>query len=319
MHQIQEFKGHDRAVDVTPEIMRQVYRRFVAPLAPSSRMTIKYALSRMADGLGILPVDGDLEVLPWHTVTADQFSDLMIALQGELEPPTIRLYMFALRGITRACFIAGLMPAAQFALIKEVKMPRGRNQIGRGRMVEDRFLKAVLKCCREDERVQGVRDAALIALIFGSGVRRAEAASIDHGSIDLREGEFRVRTKGSKWVLKYLQAWAIPFIEEWLAVRRQEGLTGGAVFTSIVKGGRITRKRLTGRGIFYILEERSKLAGLDFHIRPHDGRRTLGTKMIEEHGELFAQRVLGHADLSTTRIYDKRADSVIKQVFKSRV
>ena len=60
------------------------------------------------------------------------------------------------------------------------------------------------------------------------------------------------------------------------------------------------------------------MAGIPFIVRPHDARRTMGTQMIEEHGELVAQRVLKHANLSTTRIYDKRDDSMVKSIFKDK-
>lgn len=318
MTDIQLFKGYDSTLSADPETMRQVYRRFVAPLAPKSRETIHYALCRVAEGLGINSLDADIETLPWHQVTADVFSDLMLSWRGQLEAPTIRLYMYALRGITRACYVSGLMPAHQFMLIKEVKFPRGRNRVGRGRSVERDYVDAIFENCRNDERIQGLRDAALFAVIFGTGMRRGEAASIDDEAINLDQAEIQVRVKGNNWDTKHIQAWAITHIHEWRQVRRSEGLHNGPFFTRVLKSGKITSTRLTGRGILYLLEERSKMTGLPFLIRPHDGRRTLGTNMIEEHGELVAQRVLGHADLSTTRIYDKRSDAFIKKLFRDK-
>lgn len=325
MSKIDPFSGAAMAgslatVGPDDERMRRVFRRFMAPFAPTSRATVRYALARVADGLGIMPVDGDLETLPWNHITADAFSDLIMSWQSELEAPTIRLYMYALRGLSRSCYMEGLMHPHQYALIKEVKLPRGRNQIGRGRAVERQYFQQIMKSCQEDERVEiGARDAALFAVIFGTGMRRAEAASIDVPWIDIAEGEIRVRAKGNKLVIKHTQAWAIRYIQHWLQVRRERDAVGKALFTRVRKNGVITDDRLTGRGILHIMEERSKLASLPFIIRPHDGRRTLGTQIIEEHGELVAQRVLGHADLSTTRIYDKRSDSIIKELFRNKV
>ncbi|KKN80606.1 hypothetical protein LCGC14_0328250 [marine sediment metagenome] len=318
MTDLQLYKGFDSNLVIDRDMMRKVYQRFVAPLSPSSRTTFRYALRQIAKGLGLDAINQDVETLPWYQVTADSFSDLILGMQGVLEPSTIRLYMHALRGICRACYISGLMPASQFMLIKEVKLPKGQNRIGRGRSVARTHSDALLKCCIEDERIQGIRDAALIAVLFGTGMRRAEAASIDVEAMNLDEGEIRVRTKGNNLDIKYVQAWAIPLIHEWLQVRRSEGLYGGAFFTSIQKNGKVTTKRITGRGILYLLERRSKMAGIPFIVRPHDARRTMGTQMIEEHGELVAQRVLKHANLSTTRIYDKRDDSMVKSIFKDK-
>lgn len=324
MSEINQHFDNSSAIALIPEVnaerMRRVFRRFMSPFAPTSRVTVKYALSRVADGLGILSVDGDIETLPWHTITADSFSDLIMGWQSDLEAPTIRLYMHSLRGLARACYLDGLMTPHQYTLIKEVKLPKGKNKVGRGRAVERHYFQQIMKSCREDERLElGSRDAALFAVIFGTGMRRAEAASIDCHAVNISEAEIRVKTKGNNLTVKYVQAWAIPFIENWMMIRLEKGVRGNALFTRVQKNGVVTDKRLTGRGIMHIMEERSKVAGLPFIVRPHDGRRTVGTQMIQEHGELIAQRVLGHADLSTTRIYDKRDDSIIKQIFRGQI
>ncbi|MDU4254413.1 site-specific integrase [Pseudomonas sp.] len=313
----------------TPQQMAQVLREFMAGFAPSSRITMRYALSRAAVDLGM---DADIDFVPWHTMTAAALSELLFTWRGQLDTSTIRLYLHALRGIARACFIRGMMPAAQFALITEVKLPRGRNKAGRGRAVEVVYRDALLRDCMADERVQGVRDAAIIALLFGSGVRRAEAAGLLDENLDLDEGVLKVRVKGGDYASRYLSAWALPFLKAWRDVRRANDMHRGPFFCRIFKGGKLKSGRiktkggeyksmnaaLYGRTLYALLEERSKRAGLPFLVRPHDARRTLGTEMLTEHGELIAQKVLGHADLSTTRIYDKRSDEAVKAIFRER-
>jgi len=90
------------------------------------------------------------------------------------------------------------------------------------------------------------------------------------------------------------------------------------VFVRIDKGNSISSDKLTGSGILYLLEQRSIKANLPFLMRPHDARRTLATEMIEQHGEFIAQRVLGHSDPSTTRIYDMREENVLREIMSSR-
>ncbi|MDH0960900.1 hypothetical protein EGJ86_22290 [Pseudomonas sp. o96-267] len=318
MTDLEPFKFSESTLpsQVTPAVMAQVVRQFMSSFASTSRITMRYALRRIADDLGMIGSGmGDVDRLPWHTVTAEAMAELLFAWGERLETGTIRLYMHALRGIARACYIRGLMPAEQFALIAQVKLPRGQNKAGRGRAVEQVYKTALLRDCMQDERVQGVRDAALIALVFGSGIRRAEAAGLLDENLDLDEGELRVKVKGGHYDVRYLAAWAIPYLQAWREVRRANDLHHGFFLNRIWKGGKLAPTGLQGRSLFYLLEYRSKRAGLPFIVRPHDARRTVGTEMLSTHGELIAQRVLGHADLSTTRIYDKRSDEVVKKIF----
>nr|WP_258190095.1 tyrosine-type recombinase/integrase [Stutzerimonas stutzeri] len=302
----------------SPDQMAQVLRDFMAGFAPTSRLTMRYALRRVADDLGMLGANGDrIERVPWHTIRAAAVSELLYVWRGQLEVGTIRLYMHALRGVARACFIRGMMPANEFALLGQVKLPRGKNRVGRGRAVEQQYKAALLHDCMNDERIQGVRDAALVALLFGSGIRRAEAASLLDENLDLDEGELKVRVKGGDYVVRYLAAWTIPYLKAWRDVRQANELRRGPYLSRIWKGGKVSNNAMQGRSLFYLLESRSKRAGLPFLVRPHDARRTVGTEMLSTHGELIAQKVLGHADLSTTRIYDKRSDEVVKRIFSA--
>jgi len=301
---------------ISPDQMAQVMRDFMAGFASSSRITMRYALKRIADDLGMMgSTSMRIDHVPWHTVTAAGMSELLYIWRENLDTSTIRLYMHALRGIARACFIRGMMPAEQFALIGQVKLPRGRNKAGRGRAVEQMYKAALFRDCMTDERIQGVRDAALIALIFGSGIRRAEAANLMDENLDLDEGELKVKVKGGDYVVRYLAAWALPYLRAWRDVRRANDMHRGAFLCRIWKGGKLSNTGMQGRSLLYLLEYRSKRAGLPFIVRPHDARRTVGTEMLSNHGELIAQKVLGHADLSTTRIYDKRSDAVVKRIF----
>lgn len=301
----------------TPAMMEQIFREFWSGFAPRSRVTLRSGLSHLADVLGM---QGErVEHLPWHTLTAANLSEALLQWQGHLEPSTMRLYMHAARGISRACFVRGVMPADQYALIKEVKLPRGRNKVGRGRAVALEYRNKLLHDCATDERVQGVRDAAIVAMLFGSGMRRAEVASVCDEHIDLDEGELTVMVKGGHKTVKYLAAWALPYLEHWRQVRRSQKLVKGPFFGRVSKGGKLFADGFKGggRSIYYLLEERSLRAGLPFLVKPHDARRTFASWAIAEHGELAAQRLLGHADLSTTRLYDKRDEGFLKDIMRA--
>lgn len=305
-------------IDVTADAMEKAYRSFMSSFSASSRITMKAALARAADDLGWEDHSDRLELMPWHTLTSDDLASLKSTWEDQIVESTISLYMHALRGMARACLTHRLMSSDQYVLLRTVRVPRAKNEVGRGRAIVDKYRLALMKNCMDDERIQGVRDAALIALLFGSGIRRAEAASLADEKIDTEEGEIQVVAKGKKRVVRYLAAWAIPYVCAWRDVRQANNFHKGDFFNRIYKGGRLCEKGLTGRGIYKILEQRSIKANLPFLVKPHDARRTLATQMIEEHGELVAQKVLGHSSLSTTKIYDKRADNVIKTIFKTK-
>lgn len=298
--------------------MTRAFNGFMRRFAESSQVTVRYALARAAEEMGILPIDGDLKKVPWYAVSSDMFSDLVGRWTDDrdLANATIRSYMHAVRGIARACFRARLMAMEDYHHILEVSFPRGRNMVGRGRAVEDDYRDRLISVCMQDERVQGVRDAAIIALLFGSGVRRAEVAGLFAKNLNIEQGLMQLRVKGGNTVNRYIQAWALPYLLDWRRVRVSKGLYDGSFFCGVRKNGKLTTAPLTGRGIFWLMEQRSIEAGLPFLFRPHDARRTMGTRMIEEYGELTAQTVLGHQNLSTTKIYDKRSEQRVRDIFR---
>lgn len=302
---------------VTPAMISSVLNAFMAGFAPSSQVTYRYCLSRIAESLGFsegVPVDQQ----PWHTLTANGLAMAMASWPGEgLSKKTIQLYVHSVRGFARALMIKGLLPAHEFLLIREMKIPKGTNRVGRGRAVENKYRDLLLENCIQDERPQGRRDAAMIATLFGSGMRRAELAGMRLENLNLEEGSVIVTVKGGDQVIKYIASWALPHLAAWVEFRLAKTKVYQApIFSKISKSGLIGADQLTGRGVFFLLEDRCKKAGLPFLIRPHDARRTMGTMLIEEHDVLLAQKVLGHADLSTTRIYDMRSEKAIKSVMK---
>lgn len=299
-------------------ISDNIIRDYFSYQSASSEETIRLALRRMAAELGILPASARIEDVEWHNIKPSDFSDLMYAWRERLRSVSVRRYLSALRGVCRTCFFAGTMSGDEYARIREIKFPKGTNRVGRGMRVERKYQKKMLDSCMEDDRIQGVRDAAILAILFGTGIRRAEAASVRECDIDILIGQLIVTVKGGNTEPRYIAAWALPYIQHWIEVKSKMGRGDEFLFVGITKGGRITDRQLTGRGVLYLLEERSIKAGLPFLVRPHDARRTMGTEMIEEHGELIAQRVLGHSSLNTTRIYDKRSDSVIKDIMSER-
>lgn len=157
--------------------------------------------------------------------------------------------------------------------------------------------------------LQAIRDTALIALGLCTGLREAELVGLDVG--DLRQeagGELGIHVrkgKGSKarFVPYGAQDWALAITEAWL---RAAGITEGAVFRGLWRGGRKVRpSRLTTRAVGLILEAYPISIGGEIRtVKPHDLRRTYARRLYEAGLDPVAlQQNLGHADLKTTLGY----------------
>jgi integrase/recombinase XerC len=166
------------------------------------------------------------------------------------------------------------------------------------------------------------RDAALVELLYGGGLRLAEVTGLDvlasnnaRGWVDLQAGEAHVLGKGSKRRIVPVGAQAVLAIQRWLAVRDQ-GLphslkTGTAdqaapaePQTALFIGRNGTR--LSAQSIWKRLQARSLQAGLQAPVHPHMLRHSFASHVLQSSSDLRGvQELLGHANISTTQIYTR--------------
>jgi integrase/recombinase XerD len=162
----------------------------------------------------------------------------------------------------------------------------------------------------------GVRDRAMLEVLYGCGLRASEAASLDLNDVDVREGFVRVFGKGSKERGVPVAGAALTALQDYLVhgrpylrpkSRRQDP---AAVFLS-VRGGRLARQT-----VFEIVRRHGRRAGLDLH--PHTLRHSFATHMLEGGADLRAlQEMLGHSDMSTTQIYTHVDRSHLREEYLS--
>jgi len=144
-----------------------------------------------------------------------------------------------------------------------------------------------------------IRDLAMFELMYSSGLRLAELASLDLSALDLSGREVRVLGKGSKERLVPIGGKAVDALKRWLAVRGQyTGEAEPAVFVS-QRGGRLSRRSIQDR-----LARWGLRTGADQRLHPHLLRHSFASHMLESSGDLRAvQELLGHADIATTQVY----------------
>ncbi len=140
----------------------------------------------------------------------------------------------------------------------------------KGRAVEQDELAALFRVCAEDESPAGRRDAALFAVLYGAGLRRAELCGLDLADFDALDCALTVRAgKGRRDRTVYLPAEVCRHLCAWVEVREGEP---GPLFNPVRSTGEVPITRLRGETVWYILKRRMKQAGLE-GITPHAFRR----------------------------------------------
>lgn len=162
--------------------------------------------------------------------------------------------------------------------------------------------------------VTGMRDKAMLELLYATGMRVSEMLGLDTQHLNLDLGFVRCMGKGSRERIIPVGEVAQKYLREylsrcWLKLRRNSGER--AVFLN--KNGR----RLTRQGFWKILKGYAKKAGIQQEITPHVLRHSFATHLLENGADLRAvQEMLGHADISTTQIYTHLSKRKLREVYE---
>ncbi len=162
----------------------------------------------------------------------------------------------------------------------------------------------------------GLRDRALLELLFSSGLRVSELVGLDREHINLKRREFMVRGKGQKDRPIFISPDAADWIQKYLD-RRSDNVR--PLF--IRYGGRKTVDRsgnfhrLTARSVQRLVAHYAIMAGITKHVSPHTLRHSFATNLLMNGADLRSvQAMLGHSNISTTQIYTHVTDPHLKEV-----
>jgi site-specific recombinase XerD len=162
-------------------------------------------------------------------------------------------------------------------------------------------LVGLLETC--DNTVVGIRDAAVISLLYGCGLRRAEVVGLDLGDYKPQEETLRVQGKRNKQRLIPLVGGAANALADWLRIR---GDVAGPLFWGA--GNRNNGRRLTTQAIYNMLQKRAVRGGIA-NLSPHDFRRTFVGDLLDRGADIVTvQKLAGHAHVETTARYDRRGE-----------
>lgn len=177
----------------------------------------------------------------------------------------------------------------------DVQAPRARKRLP---VTLDADAMARLLEFRTDDRL-GVRDKAIMELLYSSGLRLSELLGLDLTDLDLRDRTVRVLGKGRKARIVPVGRHAAEALSRWLRERTTLADVGeAAVFVGT--NGRRLGPRIVQRRI----ARWARLQGLPEHVHPHMFRHSFASHLLESSGDLRAvQELLGHANISTTQVY----------------
>ena len=196
--------------------------------------------------------------------------------------------------------------------VQDVRAPKAPKPLPKALHVDDAVQLAEFSNSQNssDPRLN-CRDAAMVELLYGCGLRVGELVGLDvqasataKGWIDLEEGEAHVLGKGSKRRSVPVGSKALEALKAWCAVRA-EGLNAAtAEQTALFIGQNGTR--LSAQAIWQRLRQRSLQAGLSTPVHPHMLRHSFASHVLQSSSDLRAvQELLGHANISTTQVYTR--------------
>jgi len=162
----------------------------------------------------------------------------------------------------------------------------------------------------------GLRDRAILELLFSGGLRVSELVGLDRDHLNVERREFMVRGKGQKDRPIFISDQAADWMEKYLATRSDDFKPlfihySGSQDSS--DGGMYTR--LTARSVQRMVKRYAAQAGLTKHVTPHTLRHSFATDLITNGADIRSvQGLLGHANISTTQIYTHITDPQLRAV-----
>jgi len=276
-----------------------------------SRVSMRSYLNR---AIQIISGKDSILNFDWTSLSYEMAYNLKDVLgKEEKSPATINAYLACFKGAAKEAWRLKYIDIETFQHIKDVKRAKGSRK-PKGRALSIQELNTILDHCMSQDGLIAMRDAALIALVYGAGLRRSEAAGLPLASYCAKRKEITVLGKGNKERTNALNDRVVDIVDCWIEER---GRVAGPLFVRVYKGNRITNNKITGQTVYDIIIRRYKEAGL-IRMTPHDLRKTYATLLLDNGEDIFTvQELMGHASLDTTKIYDKRGDKKARKASKA--
>lgn len=164
----------------------------------------------------------------------------------------------------------------------------------------------------------GLRDRAIVELLFSSGLRVSELINLNRDHVNTKRREFMVRGKGQKDRPIFISEAAAGWVDHYLDVRDD---TLVPLFISYSKNVEPSTsgdfRRLTARSVQRMVSKYARLAGITKHVSPHTMRHSFATDLLMNGADIRSvQSMLGHSNISTTQVYTHVTDEHLREVYE---
>ncbi|MGY1826103.1 MULTISPECIES: site-specific tyrosine recombinase XerD [unclassified Blastococcus] len=218
----------------------------------------------------------------------------------------------AVRGLHRFALLDGLVPDD---VAHEVRPPTPARRLPKAVPVES--VVALIEAAGSLEGPRGLRDRALLELLYGTGARISEAVGLAVDDVDRGQNTVRLAGKGGKERVVPVGSYALRAVEDYLvrarpalAANGRSGVRGGALFLN-VRGGPLSRQ-----SAWSILRTAAERAGLTGEISPHTLRHCFATHLLDGGADVrVVQELLGHASVTTTQVYTLVTVDRLREVY----
>src|ERR1700687_5824833 len=252
--------------------------------------------------------------LRWEDVTREDIVDFLSSLYKEkLDSRSVARFLVSLRGLYKFAMMENMVSTDP---TENLESPKIRSSLPTYLRVEeiDKLLQAP-----DLSTPFGLRDRAMLEVLYSTGLRVSELLNLRISDLDLRTGCVRCIGKGDKERLVPIGRKAIAAVEAYLAGARPKFFRSSSPpphnqVLFLTRAGR----RLSRITIWKILHDYGVKLGLRGRLTPHKLRHSFATHLLEGGADLRSvQLMLGHADISTTQIYTHVVEERLKEIYKA--
>lgn len=271
----------------------------------------------------------------------DHYLKRFLEFAGDIDPEKIDLQLMrryrlhlsrwmdpktktGLKRVTQNYFMIALRAFLRYLARRDVEtLPAEKIELGETealpiKVLEEESLNRLLKAPDLTTK-PGLRDKAILEMLFSTGLRVAELSGLDHETVNLERREFSVVGKGSKERVVFLSDTAASALGQYLKSRRDPFKPLFIRFQGVVdpaEGGE--SMRLTPRSVQRIVEKYVKRVGLPVKATPHTLRHSFAADLLLNGADIRSvQEMLGHSNISTTQVYTRLANSRLRGVHKA--
>ncbi|HAS8538427.1 TPA: hypothetical protein I7730_01255 [Vibrio vulnificus] len=289
----------------TPENRNPALSYIASLESKRSQETMGYALNSVANSFGFI----DLRDCPWQELNYDAVQFLIRQLKAkELAPSTINLYITAVKQTIEHALDLELIEQNVARRILRIKPQTGK-RLPKGREVDSSEIRSFIQSCLDFSQTKNLRDAAIICVMRGCGLRREEVVTLKKSNLCLESKRIRIIGKRNKERELAIPSELFPIVLKWYKFKENYKWKEDEpewFFVPVNKHNGLTERKLSGSSIAYILKSRIE-TNEDKIFKPHDLRRTFCTDLLRHHELNDVRELMGHSSESTTVRYDMRS------------